>query len=128
MASHATSDTSFTHESLPDAAKYIRLVEVLDDNYSRTIKVRCRLTTWPIDSVPSYHAISYTWGDPESNTFIILNDEALEVRTNCEFALKQAYWYWKKQLLWSRGRGSTTGLILSASTRPIWRRKASKSP
>lgn len=103
MASRATSDTSFTHESLPDAAKYIRLVEVLDDNYSKTIKVRCRLTTWPIDSVPSYHAISYTWGDPESNTFIFMNDEALEVRTNCEFALKQAYWYWKKQPLWSRG-------------------------
>lgn len=102
-ASLATSGTSFTHQSLPDPAKYIRLVEVLGDNYSKNIKVRCRLTTWPIDSAPSYHAISYTWGDPESNTFIILNDEALEVRTNCEFALKQAYWYWKKRPYWSRG-------------------------
>lgn len=102
-ASLGTSDKSFTHNPLPNPAMYIRLVEVLDDNYSKTIKVRCKLTTWPINDVPSYHAISYTWGDPKSNTFIILNNKSLEVRTNCEFALKQAYWYWKKRPYWSRG-------------------------
>ncbi|KAK2609521.1 hypothetical protein N8I77_003018 [Diaporthe amygdali] len=94
----------FTHEPLPDAANYIRLLEVLDDNYSETIKVRCKLTIWPIDSVPSYRAISYTWGDPESNTSILMNDKTLQVRTNCEFALKQAYWYKKKRSKWPRKR------------------------
>lgn len=94
----------FTHEPLPDAANYIRLLEVLDDDYSETIKVRCELTKWPIDSVPSYRAISYTWGDPESNTFILMNDKTLLVRTNCEFALKQAYWYKKKRSKWPRKR------------------------
>lgn len=93
MSSPASSDNAFKHEPLPDPAKYIRLLEVLDDNYSKTIKVRCRLTTWPIDSVPPYHAISYTWGDAGSNTTILMNDQPLRVRMNCEFALKQAYWY-----------------------------------
>lgn len=93
MDSPAASDNTFKHEPLPDPAKYIRLLEVLDDKYSKTIKVRCRLTTWPIDSVPPYHAVSYTWGDAESNTTILINDKILRVRTNCELALKQAYWY-----------------------------------
>lgn len=93
MESPAASDNTFKHEPLSDPARYIRLLEVLDDKYSKTVKVRCRLTTWPIDSVPPYHAISYTWGDAESNTTILMNDQALRVRKNCEFALKQAYWY-----------------------------------
>lgn len=93
MDSPAASRDAFAHEPLPDPAKYIRLLEVLDDNYSKTTKVRCRLTTWHIDSAPTYHAISYTWGDAESNTIILMNDLPLRVRTNCEFVLKQAYWY-----------------------------------
>lgn len=102
MESPAAFDTTFTHEPLPDPAKYIRLLEVLDDKYSKSIKVRCTLTTWPIDSAPLYHAISYTWGDPKSNTFILMNDKTLQVRTNCEFALKQAYWYRRSQSYWYR--------------------------
>lgn len=93
MAGLTESHTIFTHDPLPDPAKYIRLLEVLDDKYSETIKVRCRLTTWRVDSAPPYHAISYTWGDAESNTIILMNDLPLRVRTNCEFVLKQAYWY-----------------------------------
>lgn len=97
MDSPAVSNSSFTHEPLPNPAKYIRLLELLDDDYSKIIKVRCRLTTWPIDRAPRYHAISYTWGDAESNTNILMNGRALKVRTNCELALKQAYWYKKRQ-------------------------------
>lgn len=102
MDNPAASNNTFTHEPLPEPTRYIRLLEVLDDKHSKTIKVRCRLTTWPVDSAPSYHAISYTWGDPESNTFILLNDKAFQVRTNCEFALKQAYWFWKKRSFWPK--------------------------
>lgn len=95
MVNPRASDNAFTHEPLPDPAKYMRLLELLDDDYSKTIKVRCRLTTWPIDRVPPYHAISYTWGDAKSNTTILMNGKTLQVRTNCEFALKQAYSYMK---------------------------------
>lgn len=106
MDSSAASDSTFTHEPLPDPARYIRLLEVLNDEYSKTIKVQCKLTTWPIGSAPPYHAISYTWGDPNSNAFILMNDETLQVRTNCEFALKQAYWYKRSQSYWYRKRRS----------------------
>lgn len=104
MVNPGASDNAFTHEPLPDPAKYIRLLELLDDDYSKTIKVRCRLTTWPIDRVPPYHAISYTWGDAKSNTTILMNDKPLQVRTNCEFALKQAYWYRKSYFYFYRKR------------------------
>lgn len=116
MESPTASNNEFTHETLPDPAKYMRLLEVLDDNYSKTTKVRCRLTTWLIDSMPPYHAVSYTWGDPKSNTFILMNDKALEVRTNCEFALKQVYWYRKSQSFLYRKRQSH----LYRETRSEW--------
>lgn len=116
MKSPTASNNEFTHETLPDPAKYMRLLEVLDDNYSKTTKVRCRLTTWPIDSMPPYHAVSYTWGDPKSNTFILMNDKALEVRTNCELALKQIYWYRKSHSFLYRKRQSH----LYRETRSEW--------
>jgi hypothetical protein len=78
----------------------MRILKVLDDNYSDTVKVRCIMTAWSIDSIPSYHAISYVWGDPESNTTILINDKPFQVRTNCEFALKQAYWQAKSLYYW----------------------------
>jgi hypothetical protein len=120
MESPAASDNVFTHEPLPDPAKYMRLLEVLDDNYSETTKVKCKLTTWPIDNMPPYHAISYTWGDPKSNTLILMNDKTLEVRTNCEFALKQACWYRKGQSFLYRKRQSH----LYRETRSEWYTKS----
>lgn len=99
-ASISQSVAAFHHDTLPDAARYMRLLEVLSDNHSEDIKVRCRITTWPIDNIPPYRAISYTWGDPESNTTILINDRAFRVRTNCEFVLKQAYWYEKTYYYW----------------------------
>lgn len=83
---------TFEHERLPHAAKYIRLLEVLDSNYTEDVEIQCRLTTWRMADAPLYYAISYTWGDPASNTTILINEKAFKVRTNCEFVLKQAYW------------------------------------
>lgn len=120
MDSPAASNNEFTHETLPDPAKYMRLLEVLDDNYSKATKVRCRLTTWPVESMPPYHAVSYTWGDPKSNTFILMNDRTLEVRTNCEFALKQVYWYRKSQSFLYRERQAH----LYRETRSEWYTKS----
>lgn len=91
---------TFQHEPLSDAARYIRLLEVLDDNYSKTIKIRCRMTTWLIEDVPPYFAVSYTWGDPESISTILINGQSLNIRTNCEFVLKQACWYKPGRYYW----------------------------
>ena len=91
---------SFKYNTLPDAAGYVRLLEVLDDDYSENIKVRCRISTWLVDNIPKYHAISYTWGDPEPESTILVNCQVFRVRTNCEFVLKQAYWYNKTYYYW----------------------------
>lgn len=50
--------------------------------------------------MPPYLAISYTWGKPNSNTTILVNDLAFSVRTNCEFVLQQAYSYFKRYYYW----------------------------
>lgn len=92
--------TKFKHPPLPDASNHIRLLEVLDDKYSETIKVRCTISIWALDDVPSYHAISYAWGDPESNTIIVIDGKTFRVRTNCEFVLKQAHWHGQSRYYW----------------------------
>lgn len=91
---------TFTHEPLPDAVNHMRLLEVFDRNYSDTIRVRCRITTWPVDSMPSYYAVSYTWGDSKSNKTILINDKPFQVGTSCELVLKQAYGYEKSRYYW----------------------------
>lgn len=93
-------EARFNYDPLPDSASYIRLLQVLDNNYSTTIKLRCEMTTWPIDNIPPYHAISYTWGDPNSNTTILVDNQAFSIRTNCEFVLEQAYSYRKSLYYW----------------------------
>jgi hypothetical protein len=99
-AHHPPNVPSFEHDAVPDSATHMRLVEVLDDNYSETIQIRCRMSTWSVDTMPPYHATSYTWGDPESNATILINDQTFRVRTNCELVLEQAYVYKKGCYYW----------------------------
>ncbi|KUI54488.1 Heterokaryon incompatibility protein 6, OR allele [Cytospora mali] len=84
----------------PDNTTFIRLLEVLDVNESDAVSLKCQLTTWPIQEMPSYHAISYTWGDPNLTATIILNGQRLEVRQNCEYVLKQAHWHGGSRYHW----------------------------
>lgn len=63
---------TFSYEALPDAGSYIRLLAILDYDEAQPIPVRCELTTWPISEVPEYHAVSYTWGDPDHTTWILV--------------------------------------------------------
>ncbi|KAF4848561.1 D-xylose 1-dehydrogenase [Colletotrichum siamense] len=81
---------AFSYEALPDEKAYIRLLEVQELDTTAVYGVRCQLTAWPLEHAPGFHAISYTWGDPEQTTFIHVNGKLLKVRRNCEYALKQA--------------------------------------
>lgn len=100
-ASISQSVDTFQHDDLPHSARYIRLLQILNDNCPEdSAKVHCRITTWPIAYVPSYHAISYAWGDPESKKTILVNGKPFKVRTNCEFVLKQAFSYEKANHYW----------------------------
>lgn len=96
---------SFKHDPLPDPASHFRLLEILDDHdddRSQTSHIKCELTTWPADpdTLPSYHAISYTWGEHDSNIIIRVNGKPFPVRTNCEFVLRQARRHGQSRYYW----------------------------
>lgn len=100
MASFPGNSTvGFKYMPLPDPDLYIRFVEVEDSDTADGI-IRCHLTTWLRSEAPTYQAISYTWGDPGSNTGIMVNGEELRVRLNCEYALRQARWHGGSQYFW----------------------------
>ncbi|KAJ0123789.1 hypothetical protein J7T55_012258 [Diaporthe amygdali] len=83
---------NFQHEPLPDPATHIRLLEITSVDEIRDLPVHCKLTTWPVETAPLYTAISYTWGDPRQLTSVLVNGRPMEVRCNCEYVLKQAWW------------------------------------
>lgn len=79
----------FSHEHLPDARTYIRLLKISSIDQERDIPVHCELTTWPKASAPTYTAISYTWGDRRLVAVMLVNGKRMQVRRNCEDVLKQ---------------------------------------
>lgn len=93
-----TGRTNFAHTPLPDPDICIRLIEI--ETRKNDGDIRCNLTTWLRAEAPSYQAISYTWGEAASTTRIFINGEELQVRVNCEYALRQASWHRGSQYFW----------------------------
>lgn len=84
----------FTYTPLPDPATHIRLLQILAVNEDEDqAHVHARLSVWLLASAPPYHAISYTWGNPNETTHVVIDDKCMVVRRNCEYVLKQAKWY-----------------------------------
>lgn len=79
----------FQHCPLPDSKTHIRLLKVLSVVKTRAIPVHCELTIFPITEAPPYRAISYTWGDESPLASIVVNGQQMDVRLNCEYALRQ---------------------------------------
>lgn len=86
----STETPTFQHNPLQDAKTHIRLLKIVSVVKTRAIPVHCELATFPIAEAPPYRAISYTWGDPAHLTSIIVNGQQMNVRLNCEYALRQA--------------------------------------
>ncbi|CAD6445325.1 b56f3dde-11e7-4c1d-8e5c-55f0ff29c365 [Sclerotinia trifoliorum] len=86
--------SEFRHQALPDPKTYIRLSKLdpvaIGDT---TTKLNCEVTTWHVDRAPSYHAISYVWGDPTVTTKLKVNGKDLQITTNGEYALRQSRWF-----------------------------------
>lgn len=80
----------YQHEPLPDASSYIRLLTTKEYEGDGSYTLECVLTTWPIDDSPTFHAISYSWGDPAQTAALRVNGRPLSVTKNCEIALCQA--------------------------------------
>ena len=97
-----TASVKYHHDDLPDAKTYIRLLEVLGDLAidDTTTKLACALTVWPVSEAPSYHAISYAWGDKRLTTNVSMNGKELEVTINSDYALRQSQWHGRVQYIW----------------------------
>lgn len=88
-----TGSSRFRHSPLPNSSNHIRLLELLELDENETISVCCQLSTFALEDAPRYCAISYTWGSEDNTALIIVNNEHMEVRQNCEYVLKQSRWY-----------------------------------
>lgn len=85
----STAPLIFQHCPLLDSKTHIRLLKLLSVVKARSIPVHCELTTFSIAEAPPYRAISYTWGDEAPLASILVNGQQMEVRMNCEYALRQ---------------------------------------
>lgn len=92
-------DSQSLYDTLPDPRHCLRLLEIHPAPAGNDI-IQCRLSTWRIDMAPSYHAISYTWGDPKSTASVKVNGIDVRVRQNCLDVLRQvgqnkySQYYW----------------------------------
>lgn len=81
--------SAFVHDPLPDSTTHIRLLEIL--HAGPTQQIACSVSEWPLNDVPSYCAVSYTWGDPTDLTAITLNGQTMAVGRNCQYAMLQVF-------------------------------------
>ncbi|KAK2599717.1 hypothetical protein N8I77_011449 [Diaporthe amygdali] len=77
---------------LDSSKKQIRLLQIIPleaDHDPKDETVRCRMfKTYLNDFDPLFNALSYTWGSPDEQTNIVVNDTTVSVTTNLESALR----------------------------------------
>jgi len=93
-----TSCPAYEYTNLP-GPRWIRLLEIpavtgSDRTADTDTPVSCRLVNVSLDNKPSYHALSYCWGDQVPDRILHLQDETddtprqLLVTENCEDAIR----------------------------------------
>jgi hypothetical protein len=95
MATEAPPRARIVYSTLPDPAKYIRLlnVEANPTNAPRSDRIRISILTTLFDHSLVYHAVSYTWGSSLEEEDITLGtgdgEAHMTVRRNCADVLRQ---------------------------------------
>lgn len=89
----------FEYQSLPDAARYLRM-NTIHPAETNNATIECTLSTQPILNLPEYHAVSYTWVNPNRLATIKVNGSLLEVRQSCEYVLRQARHLARSKYIW----------------------------
>jgi hypothetical protein len=96
-------NAGFVYSSLPDPATHIRLLEIVADPTSAP-GTRISVFVTRLDSAPSYHAVSYTWGAATDTEDIIILDaqgeKRMGVRSNCADVLRQLAHFQTTQYYW----------------------------
>ncbi|KAH7329447.1 heterokaryon incompatibility protein-domain-containing protein [Stachybotrys elegans] len=77
---------------LDTATSEIRLIELVSDEPH--LPLRCRMTTFSLDSNPRFYALSYEWGDANEKSTVIINNGSLAVTRNLESALRHIRPHW----------------------------------
>ncbi|KAI0200169.1 heterokaryon incompatibility protein-domain-containing protein [Astrocystis sublimbata] len=79
----------YSYQPLQDAGSQLRLLWLGRGSHADDqVDVSVRVVN--IAEAPKYFAISYTWGDPESERQVRVDGEPMTVRQNCFYALWQA--------------------------------------
>lgn len=79
----------FQPRALEDATKQIRLLQFLPEATHDCLA--CSLTSFGMNSLPVYVAISYEWGSSEDSGTLLVDGERLTITKNCHYALSQVW-------------------------------------
>ena len=71
--------TTFRHEPLDHTKKQIRLLKLLPATGQTVV---CSIEHVDLEEQPRYHALSYTWGEPELSHTVLCNGRPYKVRRN----------------------------------------------
>ena len=96
---------NFVHEPFEDSRSQIRLLRMLPSSNSNEDRLQYSISTYDFNRVGEFIAISYTWGDPNNEQVVHIDDKICPVRRNCYYVLKNIYQHWKlgriqADLLW----------------------------
>lgn len=82
------SDRLSCYQPLNNRLREIRLPVLLPKPQPEDNRIQCKLLGSPLNSVPEYEALSYTWGNPDNFNFRVRVDDVLvPVRRNLLCAL-----------------------------------------
>lgn len=80
---------SISYAPLDSQGRDIRILTILPRiDAPKESLVCCRLKTISFDDIPSYIALSYTWGPEEPTAIIIVDNQLVRVRENLKNALQ----------------------------------------
>jgi hypothetical protein len=91
---------AYQYTLLSDPTSQIRLLEVVCGPTEANGRIRCKLTNWDMETAPSYHAISYTWGPEEPTETILLDHGLASVRKNCADVLRRLVHFKGSRYYW----------------------------
>jgi hypothetical protein len=89
----------FQHQPLLDSSRMIRIFELLPSALKWS-GIQTSLRAVPLDDVPIYEALSYTWGTERPVHRICCNGQAFAIRPNLFQALRRLRYRTKPRVLW----------------------------
>jgi hypothetical protein len=88
---HSLSMEKFKYHRAIFSLSQIRLVYLLPRQSPRNVggveQIRCQMKTVSLNERPEYTALSYTWGDPNPTSVLIMDNRMIQITKSIETAL-----------------------------------------